>query len=100
MVTMIINDLIGFRKEYFEISWAGLRSMVEPSFAERSVINHTDYLPNARIIASSATNITDKEVFVSDGSSVPYDYLVVATGHKETIPKSRTERISQYQAGE
>lgn len=73
---------------------------MEPSFAERSVINHTEYLPNARIIASSATSITDKEVFVSDGSSVPYDYLVVATGHKENIPKSRTERLSQYQAGE
>ncbi|XP_004135044.1 apoptosis-inducing factor 2 [Cucumis sativus] len=86
------------QKEYFEISWAGLRSMVEPSFAERSVINHTDYLPNARIIASSATSITDKEVFVSDGSSVPYDYLIVATGHKENIPKSRTERLGQYQA--
>ncbi|KAG7032025.1 Apoptosis-inducing factor-like A [Cucurbita argyrosperma subsp. argyrosperma] len=86
------------QKEYFEISWAGLRSMVEPSFAERSVINHTDYLSNAKIVASSATNITDKEVIVSDGSSVPYDYLVVATGHEEAVPKSRTERLSQYQA--
>ncbi|XP_022150708.1 apoptosis-inducing factor 2-like [Momordica charantia] len=85
------------QKEYFEVSWAGLRSMVEPSFAERSVINHTDYLSNARIIASSATNITDKEVIVSDGSSVPYDYLVIATGHKESVPRSRTERLSQYQ---
>lgn len=73
---------------------------MEPSFAERSVINHTDYLSNARIIASSATNITDKEVIVSDGSSVPYDYLVVATGHEESVPRSRTERLSQYQEGE
>ncbi|XP_022968309.1 apoptosis-inducing factor homolog B-like [Cucurbita maxima] len=86
------------QKEYFEISWAGLRSMVEPSFAERSVINHTDYLPNARIVSSAAMSITDNEVFVSDGSSVPYDYLVVATGHEETVPKSKTERLSQYQA--
>ncbi|KAG1364466.1 apoptosis-inducing factor 2 [Cocos nucifera] len=49
-------------KEYFEISWAQLRSMVQPSFAERSVINHTDYLTNGRIITSSAVNVTEAEL--------------------------------------
>jgi hypothetical protein len=92
-----MNDI---RKEYFNMPWASLRSMVEPSFAERSVINHTDYLPNVQMITSSATNITDSEVETADGHKVAYDYLVIATGHLEPAPKTREERLNEYKAGE
>lgn len=91
-----VNDI---RKEYFEIPWANLRSMVEPSFAERSVVNHSDYLSNVQIIASTATNITDKEVITAEGNTVAYDYLVIATGHSESLPRSRAERLNEYRAG-
>ncbi|KAK8543402.1 hypothetical protein V6N13_136086 [Hibiscus sabdariffa] len=37
------------RKEYLEFTWANLRNMVEPSFADRSLINHRDYLSNGSI---------------------------------------------------
>ncbi|XP_044469244.1 apoptosis-inducing factor homolog B-like [Mangifera indica] len=84
-------------KEYFEITWANLRTMVEPSFGERTVINHRDYLVNARIITSTATNITENEVMTADGHVIPYDYLVIATGHTERVPKTRTERLNHYQ---
>lgn len=87
------------RKEYFEIPWGSLRAMVEPSFAERSVINHSDYLPNVRIVASTAANITEREVLTTDGHLLVYEYLVIATGHKEAVPKTRAERLSQYEAG-
>ncbi|GMY23479.1 apoptosis-inducing factor like a [Fagus crenata] len=90
-----MNDI---RKEYFNMPWASLRSMVEPSFAERSVINHTDYLPNVQMITSSATNITDSEVETADGHKVAYDYLVIATGHLEPAPKTREERLNEYKA--
>uniref|UniRef100_A0A5B7BK31 Putative Apoptosis-inducing factor-B-like protein n=1 Tax=Davidia involucrata TaxID=16924 RepID=A0A5B7BK31_DAVIN len=83
-------------KEYFEIPWASLRSMVEPSFAERSVIHHRDYLTNGRVITSSAINITNTEVLTAEGRLVSYDYLVIATGHKDPVPKTRTERLEQY----
>ncbi|KAG6630773.1 ferroptosis suppressor protein 1-like [Carya illinoinensis] len=86
------------QKEYFEIPWASLRSMVEPSFAERSVINHSDYLPNVQIITSAATNITDKEVTTAEGNTVAYDYLVIATGHSESLPRSKAERLNEYRA--
>uniref|UniRef100_A0A2N9I0K2 FAD/NAD(P)-binding domain-containing protein n=1 Tax=Fagus sylvatica TaxID=28930 RepID=A0A2N9I0K2_FAGSY len=86
------------QKEYFNMPWASLRSMVEPSFAERSVINHTDYLPNVQMITSSATNITDSEVETADGHKVAYDYLVIATGHLEPAPKTREERLNEYKA--
>ncbi|WVZ71982.1 hypothetical protein U9M48_020509 [Paspalum notatum var. saurae] len=80
-------------KEYLEIPWAELRSMVEPSFAERSLIYHKDYLTDANIVMSSAVNITEDAVLTAHGQCLPYDYLVIATGHALTSPGSRDERI-------
>jgi apoptosis-inducing factor 2 len=88
-----------YRKEYLEFPWAELRSMVEPSFAERSLICHTDYLTDATIVASSAVNITENAVLTADGQSHAYDYLVIATGHAMTSPGSRAERIKEFQRG-
>ncbi|KAL5709154.1 hypothetical protein ACHQM5_019874 [Ranunculus cassubicifolius] len=85
-------------KDYFEISWANLRSMVEPSFAEKSVFKHNEYLSNGRLVVSHAVNITNTEVLVADGQLLPYDYLVVATGHEETYPKTRAARLNHYEA--
>ncbi|XP_009602063.1 uncharacterized protein [Nicotiana tomentosiformis] len=85
-------------KDYFEIPWASLRGMVEPSFAERSVIHHKDYLANGRLIVSKVTNITNKEVLTADGRQVAYDYLVVATGHYDPLPITRTDRLEEYQS--
>ncbi|KAM6576545.1 hypothetical protein CsatB_028382 [Cannabis sativa] len=84
-------------KEYFEIPWARWRAMVDPSFGERSVINHRDYLTNGRIVASSAIDITETEVLTAEGRLIPYDYLVIATGHTDSVPKTRTEMLNQYQ---
>lgn len=84
-------------KDYLEIPWAELRSMVEPSFAERSLIYHRDYLTNATIVTSSAVNITEQAVLTADGQSLAYDYLVIATGHALTSPGSRSERIKEFQ---
>ncbi|XP_057464585.1 uncharacterized protein LOC130754390 [Actinidia eriantha] len=85
-------------KEYFEIPWASLRAMVEPSFAQRSVIHHRDYLTNGRVITSSAISVTDTEVLTAEGRLVAYDYLVIATGHAYPVPKTRLERLKQCQA--
>ncbi|GMH12683.1 hypothetical protein Nepgr_014524 [Nepenthes gracilis] len=81
-------------KEYFEIPWAGLRAMVEPSFAKRSVINHRDYLSNGRIIVSKAVNISNTDVLTEEGRLVPYDYLVIATGHSDPAPKSKPKGLA------
>uniref|UniRef100_A0A2P2K5G6 Apoptosis-inducing factor-B-like protein n=4 Tax=Rhizophora mucronata TaxID=61149 RepID=A0A2P2K5G6_RHIMU len=88
---------VDIRKEYFEITWANLRAMVEPSFAERSVINHRDYFTNGRIVTSTAINIMEQEVFTAAGHIIAYDYLVVATGHSDPVPKTREERLHEYQ---
>ncbi|CAJ1979101.1 unnamed protein product [Sphenostylis stenocarpa] len=83
-------------KEYFEIPWASLRGLVEPSFAERIVINHREYFKKGDLVVSTAVNITETEVFTADGQQIAYDYLVIATGHIEPIPKTRSERLDQY----
>ncbi|KAJ8526341.1 hypothetical protein K7X08_028818 [Anisodus acutangulus] len=85
-------------KEYFEITWASLRSMVEYSFAKRSVITHSEYLPHAKIISSAAVDITDTDVLTKQGNRIWYDYLVVATGHTQNTASTKTEKINQYQA--
>ncbi|XP_076892011.1 uncharacterized protein LOC143543618 [Bidens hawaiensis] len=74
--------------------------MMEPSFAERSLIQHKDYLTGSRLIVSNAVDIRDSEVLTSEGRLVPYDYLVIATGHGhgDPLPKTRAERLKQYQA--
>ncbi|KAG0448756.1 hypothetical protein HPP92_027658 [Vanilla planifolia] len=83
-------------KEYLEIPWARLRSMVEPSFAERTLIKHSEYLPDATVITSHATNITAHEVLTADGQAFSYDYLVIATGHPGSNELSRKDRLQQF----
>ncbi|KAL8551832.1 hypothetical protein ACS0TY_000766 [Phlomoides rotata] len=85
-------------KEYFEIAWASLRATVEPSFAERTLINHSEYLHKAHIITSAATNITGDEVATAQGRLIAYDYLVVATGHPGPTQFTKTEKLHCYQA--
>ncbi|RZC84146.1 hypothetical protein C5167_046934 [Papaver somniferum] len=85
-------------KEYFEITWASMRAKVEPSVSERMVVKHKDYFTNGRLAMSSAVGVTETHVLTADGESIPYDYLVIATGHNDNVPKTRSERIEQYQA--
>ncbi|KAK6163644.1 hypothetical protein DH2020_000508 [Rehmannia glutinosa] len=85
-------------KEYFEIPWASLRSMVEPTFAERSIIYHKDYLTNGRLVVSKAINISNSQVLTAEGRHIIFDYLVIATGHNDSFPKTRSERLKEYQA--
>ena len=68
-------------------------------WGERSLINHRDYITNGRIVTSRAINITKTQVLTTEGRLISYDYLIIATGHTDTIPKTRTERLNQYQAG-
>ena len=72
---------------------------MEPSFGERSVINHRDYLTNSRVVTSSAIDITETEVLTAEGRLIAYDYLVIATGHADSVPKTRTERLHEYHDG-
>ncbi|KAK3443746.1 hypothetical protein EUGRSUZ_B03822 [Eucalyptus grandis] len=73
-------------------------SMVEPMFGDRSLINHRDYLPNARVVRSKSIKITESEVSTADGRLYAFDYLVIATGHQDPVPTTKTERLKQFEA--
>ena len=90
------------RKEFFDITWAGLRSMVDPSFAERQLIDYGEFLPQVKLVTSWATTITETEVSTAHGDQVPYDYLVVASGHirTESDPVTRDESLLYYKEGQ
>lgn len=85
-------------KEYFEITWAEMRAKVEPSFADRSVIDHKEYLKNGTLMTTTAIDIKSKEVLTKDGRFVPYDYLIIATGHQGPNPVTKGERLREFQA--
>ncbi|KAL5709157.1 hypothetical protein ACHQM5_019877 [Ranunculus cassubicifolius] len=85
-------------KDFFEVTWANLRAMVEPSFAEKSVFKHSEYFTNGRLVVSHVTNISETEVVTADGQKVPYDYLVVASGHEDAYAKTKEGRVRQYEA--
>lgn len=72
---------------------------MEPSFAERTLINHRQYFTKGDLVTSSAVNVTETEVLTADGQQIAYDYLVIATGHADPVPKSRTERVNQFKEG-
>ncbi|KAL5976489.1 hypothetical protein ACLOJK_020822 [Asimina triloba] len=85
-----------YRKEYFEIPWAKLRSMVQPSVAQSSIFDHKNYFKKGTIITSSAVNITETDVLTAGGHSIAYDYLVIATGITQTFPATKAERLRQF----
>lgn len=80
-----------------EIPYATLRSIVEPSFAKKSVISHTDYLPKGRIVVSKAVNITETEVVTEQGDQIKYDYLAISTGHIHSGGLSRSDKLRHYE---
>ncbi|KAH9303069.1 hypothetical protein KI387_014652, partial [Taxus chinensis] len=85
-------------KEYFEIPWAKLRCMVEPSFGERSVFLHSEYLKTAKLITSAVTSVTEEAVLTASGEDVKYDYLVFATGTAYDGPPTKADRLRQIEA--
>ncbi|XP_006662752.3 ferroptosis suppressor protein 1-like [Oryza brachyantha] len=84
-------------KEYFEIPWANLRAKMEPAAVERTVIPHTEYLTNAKVVTASAVGVDDSVVLTSVGCTVAYDFLVVATGRMCNRPQKREERLQTFE---
>lgn len=68
-------------KDFFEISWAGLRAMVQPSLAPRVAWKHEAHLKGAaKPLVGTVARVTAEAVELADGTAVPYDYLVLAPG--------------------
>jgi NADPH-dependent 2,4-dienoyl-CoA reductase/sulfur reductase-like enzyme len=90
---------LDFRKEYLEIPCTNMISKVEPSVAEKSLINHNDYLGGTQVITASSADVRGEAVITAEGRLVEYTYLVIATGHTNQCPRNRRDRLEQFQEG-
>ncbi|KAI5070074.1 hypothetical protein GOP47_0014417 [Adiantum capillus-veneris] len=85
-------------KDHLEIPYGQLRCTVQPDFAERSLVLHSEYLKKARHILGFAECASVTEVVTSTGDILPYDFLVIATGSTHKGPSTKAERIKEFQS--
>ncbi|KAJ3052497.1 hypothetical protein HDU99_008166 [Rhizoclosmatium hyalinum] len=81
---ILIEEREGY---YFQI--AGLRAVVEPNFAQHTWIPYSNLFQhnkNSKVIQARAELVTDKDVTLSNGQTIAFDYIVVATGLSQPAP--------------
>ncbi|GIL73417.1 hypothetical protein Vretimale_17578 [Volvox reticuliferus] len=88
-------------KEYLEITWATVRSIVDESVALRSIISLKD-IPNiGRLVQATVTRLTAKEAVLSNGETLTFDYAAICTGSsysdafKSSISLNRERRLEE-----
>jgi NADH dehydrogenase FAD-containing subunit len=75
--------------DYFEFQPARLKALVKPRTAARICSNYSRFLRRTHIVGEYVAGVDGGSVFLRDGSSIPYDYLLIATGsraHKAEFP--------------
>jgi NADH dehydrogenase FAD-containing subunit len=85
-------------KDFHEVPYAGLRCIVEPTFTGRSLIKLSEILKQARVVQSAAESVSGSEVITAAGDHVPFDFLVLATGTTFSGPRTKDERVKEYEA--
>jgi NADH dehydrogenase FAD-containing subunit len=84
-----------------QISWALLRALVDPSIAPRISWKHEAHLKGAaKLVVGHLARVTDAAVELADGTTLPYDYLVLAPGAAGGVGKGThgtlEERAAYY----
>ena len=68
-------------REYFEVPFAELRALTDPAgFGKTIRKSYKEMLPGVKIIHDKAIAIEKNSVSLAGGPTVPFDYLVLATG--------------------
>ncbi|KAJ1555399.1 hypothetical protein HK405_002051 [Cladochytrium tenue] len=70
-------------RDHFFVPFGGLRALVDPDFAPRVWVPYSRLfanLPNARIIRARAVRVDPRAVALDNGTTVEFDYCIVATG--------------------
>lgn len=82
-----VNVTLVSKLDYFDISYATFRSLVEPSMAAKQTIPLKDCLKKTLIKTGSVTSVTKSSVFVTVNGTpeeISYDILVLCTGSRYT----------------
>ncbi len=87
-------------KDYFEFTPGILRTLVEPNHLSKILVKHKKYLPNASFIQETIKEITPYHVKFGKNNSIPYDYLVIASGSHYSAPIKQKDIISTIRSKE
>jgi apoptosis-inducing factor 2 len=66
--------------DFFEMTWVNLRGMVNPEWAQRSIVPYATFLPGIQHIKDEATSLEAKRLVTKSGQSVDFDFCVIAVG--------------------
>lgn len=77
------NVLLVDRKDYFEVTYATLRGLVDLSLSDRARIRYRDVL-KCKFQQAEITELDLTEATLSDGSLLPFDWAIIATGSSYT----------------
>ena len=72
---------------------------MEPKFAQRSIMKHSEYLKKGTFLQTSATGVSGQELITASGERVAFDFLVIGTGTTFSGPTTKEEMLKFYQAG-
>lgn len=92
-------------KEYYEVPFAQLRALTDPGgFALDIRKPLVDLLPGVNIVQERAKGFDDESLTLENGATIPYDWLVLATGSRFDLwpflkgsELTISDRISSYQ---
>eukprot|EP00798_Chlamydomonas_sp_ICE-L_P004384 gene4384-14509_t len=85
-------------KDYFEFTPGVLRCLVEPEHFSAITVTHSPDVMLGRAVAIKPADggpQDNNEVLLADGSTVQYDYLVIATGSSYISPIKAQSQTSQ-----
>lgn len=87
-------------KDYFEFTPGILRSIVNPRHLGKIQVCHAQALRGVTVHVGSAVGISPESVQLESGESLPYDYLVLATGSRYAPPIKDPSVVMASRAGD
>ncbi len=86
-----VSTLLVDKKDYFEVTFATLRNITAPDKTKNQARKHYADFLKGRFIQSSVTEMTEKSATLDDGSSITFDYGVIASGTRyPSMPLAKT----------
>ncbi len=86
-------------RSHFVHASAMIRAVVDPQGLDQGLIPYDDLLKYGQVLRERAKGINAAGVTLEDGTEVPGDYIVVATGSNNAMPfKPATDSIDAFRA--
>lgn len=80
------------KKDYFEVTYASLRALVQPQTGIRSRKRYIDFI-KGKFHRGAVTILSPKLLSLADGQEIPFDIAVLATGSSySTFPVAKSEK--------